>query len=326
MYLGLGVSSLDFRLNISVLILGSSEDLLTFLSYATLPVPTVLVYSRYSCVVMSSAWIKQQLMLGFHSVRIPYCRGASPWVSKESGQEDSQDQITSQRSYKHFLGGSKELSTSATRSWLGGDPDPALTLPRAKPGQVPTCVSSPPLTKTKPNPQFQHPTKTKMAAATPSYLTMSYEGSQGDREFVFSCKGRPFSVLTAPNFPTPPSTMVDYNLVRDLKLRITDLQCAKLVYAGQKFRILGRVSTSVQCIFDGAPAGNTHFKALVVQDLYQNLDTHSIAGQKLSDKLKGPPYELLSEPEENKTLTEPTKKIQKPSLEPSKSRKRKKVK
>ena len=106
---------------------------------------------------------------------------------------------------------------------------------------------------------------------------------------------------------------------------MTDLQCAKLVYAGQKFRILGRVSTSVQCIFDGAPAGNTHFKALVVQDLYQNLDTHSIAGQKLSDKLKGPPYELLSEPEENKTPTEPTKKIQKPSLEPSKSRKRKKV-
>ena len=167
-----------------------------------------------------------------------------------------------------------------------------------------------------------------MAAASPSYLTMSYDGSQGDREFIFSCKGRPFSVLTEPNFPTPPSTMVDYNLVRDLKLRITDLQCAKLVYAGQKFRILGRVSTSVQCISDGAPAGNTHFKALVVQDLYQNLDTHSIAGQKLSDKLIGPPYELLSEPEEIKTPTEPTnaKKIQKPSLEPSKSKKRKKVK
>ena len=34
---------------------------------------------------------------------------------------------------------------------------------------------------------------------------------------------------------------------------------------------------------------------------------------------------MLSEPEENKTPTEPTKKIQKPSLEPSKSRKRKKV-
>jgi hypothetical protein len=122
--------------------------------------------------------------------------------------------------------------------------------------------------------------------------------------------------------------MVDYNLVRDLKLRITDLQCAKLVYAGQKFRILGRVSTSVQCISDGAPAGNTHFKAIVVQDLCQNLYTHSIAGQKLSDKLIGPPYKLLSEPEETKTLPEPTnaKKIQKTSSEPRKSQKRKKAK
>ena len=169
-----------------------------------------------------------------------------------------------------------------------------------------------------------------MAAASASYLTMSYEGSQGDREFVFSCKGRPFSVLTAPSFPTPPSTMVDYNLVRDLKLRMTDLQCAKLFYAGHKFRILGHVSTSVQCVSDGAPAGNTHFKAIVVQDLYQNLDTHSIAGQKLSDKLIGPPYKLVSEPttEVDKTFTEPTiaKKIKKSSSDPTNSKKRKKVK
>ena len=118
-------------------------------------------------------------------------------------------------------------------------------------------------------------------------------------------------MLTAPSFPTPPSTMVDFNLVRDLKLCITDLQCAKIIYAGQKFRILGHVSTSVQCISDGALAGNTHFKAIVVQDLYQNLDTHSIAGQKLSEKLIGPPYELLStyptEVAKSNKPTEPTK-------------------
>ena len=77
------------------------------MSHATLPVPTVLVYSRYSCVVLSSAWIKDQLMLGFHSVRILYCRGASPWFQKNLGQDISQDQITSQRSFKHFLGGTR---------------------------------------------------------------------------------------------------------------------------------------------------------------------------------------------------------------------------
>jgi hypothetical protein len=55
-------------------------------SAATLPVPTVLVYSHYSCVVMSSAWIKHQLMLGFHYVRILYCRSASPWFQKNLGK------------------------------------------------------------------------------------------------------------------------------------------------------------------------------------------------------------------------------------------------
>ena len=117
-------------------------------------------------------------------------------------------------------------------------------------------------------------------------------------------------MLTAPNFSTPTSTMIDYNLVRDLKLRMTDLQCAKMIYAGQKFRILGRISTTVQCISDGSAAGNTHFKAIVVQDLYHNLDTHSIAGTKFSEKLIGPPFKLISElssKEANESSTEPTK-------------------
>jgi len=86
----------------------------------------------------------------------------------------------------------------------------------------------------------------------------------------------------------------------------------------------------VQCIAEGAPAGNTHFKAIVVQDLYQNLDTHSIAGQKLSEKLVGPPYKLATEPiaDEKKTLTEPTtaKKHKKSSSDQNNSKKRKQAK
>eukprot|EP00092_Neocalanus_flemingeri_P031813 GFUD01034560.1.p1 GENE.GFUD01034560.1~~GFUD01034560.1.p1 ORF type:complete len:378 (-),score=61.50 GFUD01034560.1:122-1255(-) len=141
-----------------------------------------------------------------------------------------------------------------------------------------------------------------MTAPTQNYVTMCYDGSQGDREFVLTCKGRPFSVLTAPQFPTPAVTMVDYTLVRDLKLRMTDLQCAKLLYGGQKLRILGRISTSVQCISDGISAGNLYFKAIVIQDLYQTFVTHSIASTKLSGKLIGPPFEVIST-----TSTEPTK-------------------
>ena len=61
------------------------------------------------------------------------------------------------------------------------------------------------------------------------YVTMSKDGNQGDREFVFACKGRPFVVLTAPNFPTPTTTLMDYNLVRDLNLRMSDLSSTMAV-------------------------------------------------------------------------------------------------
>ena len=67
-----------------------------------------------------------------------------------------------------------------------------------------------------------------MAAEIPPVVTMSNDGISGDREFVVACKGRPFAILTSPNFPTPAATLVDYNLVRYLKLRITVLQCSKL--------------------------------------------------------------------------------------------------
>ena len=109
----------------------------------------------------------------------------------------------------------------------------------------------------------------------------------GDREFVVACKGRPFSILTAPQFPTPNVTYVDYDLIHSLNIRMSDLQCRKLSYGGQKLRILGKISTSVQCIVDGVSSGNLQFKAHVVEDLRKVFDTHSIAGIKLSDKLLG---------------------------------------
>ena len=146
-----------------------------------------------------------------------------------------------------------------------------------------------------------------MPSSEANEVTMCYNGGQGEKEFVFSCKGRPFSCLTSPNFPTPPATFIDYNLVRDLRLRMTDLQCAKLLYGGQKMRILGKISTTVQCIADGSPAGNMHIKAMVVQDLYTSFDTHSIAGSKLSEKLIGQPFKLIISNDDDES-TEPTEK------------------
>ena len=117
-----------------------------------------------------------------------------------------------------------------------------------------------------------------------NYNTMFNDCPSCDREFVVACKSHPFNILTAPNSQTPAVTLVDFNLVRDLKLRMTDLQCAKFQYGGQKLRICGKISTTVQSI------QNMHFKATVVQVLYHNFDTHSIAGQKLSQILIDPPY------------------------------------
>ena len=52
-------------------------------------------------------------------------------------------------------------------------------------------------------------------------------------------------MLTAPFFPTLAFAMIDHNLVRELKLRLTDLQCVKFTYGGQKLQILGKVNTTV---------------------------------------------------------------------------------
>ena len=164
-----------------------------------------------------------------------------------------------------------------------------------------------------------------MAPARPNFITAWNEGKMGDKEFIVACKGRPFSILTAPQFPTPNVTYVDYDLVQSLNIRMSELQCRKLSYCGQKLRILGKISTSVQCIKDGVSCGNLQYKAHVVEDLRKVFDTHSIAGSKLSSKLLGqenyPPTNNSTEPtdeddtehssSEAATTTEPKKKKRK---------------
>ena len=128
-----------------------------------------------------------------------------------------------------------------------------------------------------------------MAANTPKHVTLCQDSFHGDREFVVACKGRPFVILTSSNLPTPAITLVDHKLITELKLRISDLQCTKFHYGGKKLRILGKISTSVQCIMGGMVSGNMHIKASVVENLYDHFDAHSIAGNKLSQHLAAPP-------------------------------------
>ena len=124
-----------------------------------------------------------------------------------------------------------------------------------------------------------------MADPKPNLVTACNLGLNGEKEFVVACKGRPFSILTSPLLPVPTVTYLDYNLVRDLNLRMSSLQCRKLFYGGEKLRILGQISTTAQCIIDGSPLGNIQMKCHVVEDLKKYFNTHAIAGEKLLKKL-----------------------------------------
>ena len=117
-------------------------------------------------------------------------------------------------------------------------------------------------------------------------FTSSYRYPSQDQEFIFTCKGRPFATLVFSSFPAPTSNLLDFDLIQKLGLKMTDVQCRKFYFAGSKFRILGRVSTAVQCVQDGRISNNNfHIKGFVVSDLYQTLDSHCIAGNKMKQFL-----------------------------------------
>ena len=133
-------------------------------------------------------------------------------------------------------------------------------------------------------------------------VTKCQDSHGGDKEFVVACKARPFTILMSSSLPTPAVNLVDHKLVSELKLKMSDLQCRRFHFGGQKLRILGKISTSVQCIIDGKVLGNLHFKASVVENLYEYFDSHSVAGDKLSQVLSTP---------ESKTPQKPIKKKKK---------------
>ena len=102
----------------------------------------------------------------------------------------------------------------------------------------------------------------------------------GDREYVFAVKSRPFACLVSPHLPTPTTSLIDFNLVSSLGLKMSDLKCQKLFFGGHKMRILGKVSLTVQTIKDGLSCGTFHIKANVVTDITKNFETDCVVGSK----------------------------------------------
>ena len=121
----------------------------------------------------------------------------------------------------------------------------------------------------------------------PRSVTDSYDYANQEQEFVVCHKNRPFVILVSPNLPTPSSSYIDHHLAMELNLKMTEISCKKLSFAGRKLRILGKVSFTVQCVQDGNVFGTLHFKGSVVENLHQHFDVHSIAGAKLSSILNG---------------------------------------
>ena len=116
--------------------------------------------------------------------------------------------------------------------------------------------------------------------------TLKYEYGNKECEYVFSFKNRPFAVMVSSYLPTPTSSFIDHRLVSELGLKMTDLQCKKISFAGKKLRILGKISCTVQCIDEGCVSGNFNFRASVVENLNSHFDTHSIAGEKMVELLR----------------------------------------
>ena len=50
---------------------------------------------------------------------------------------------------------------------------------------------------------------------------MSHNHQEEDKEFVFAFRGQPFATTIPSSNPTP-TTLIDFSLVRDLKMKMTD--------------------------------------------------------------------------------------------------------
>ena len=67
-----------------------------------------------------------------------------------------------------------------------------------------------------------------------------------------------------------------------------------------------QISTSVQCIVNGKASGNLYVKAKVVENLYENFETHAIAGTKLARLLSSQTDEETTNTKVDTSADEPT--------------------
>ena len=116
-------------------------------------------------------------------------------------------------------------------------------------------------------------------------------------------------MLSSQKLSIPTSSLIDFDLVSDLGLKMSDLQCSKFTFGGQKFRILGKISQTVQTIKNGVIVGTVHLRASVVEGLRSVFDSHSIAGQKFTEILSRKVSHTTSQPENSPTSPKPARSV-----------------
>ena len=141
-------------------------------------------------------------------------------------------------------------------------------------------------------------------------VTDHYDYANQEQEFVICHRNRPFAVLVSPHLPTPTTSFIDHLLVKELGLKLNDVSCKKLSFAGKKMRILGKVSFTAQCVKNGNIFGTIHFKGSVVEDLRHHFDCHAVAGAKMVSLLEG---DTLSSSPSSSRSTSPMKASPKPT-------------
>ena len=98
---------------------------------------------------------------------------------------------------------------------------------------------------------------------------------------------------------------------------MSDLQCKKISFAGQKLRLLGKISTTVQCIKNGKMFANIHLRASVVENLKIVIDSHCIAGQKMALMLSSSNVPSLDEDDYEQEAVDTARSQQPPPSTPS---------
>ena len=126
---------------------------------------------------------------------------------------------------------------------------------------------------------------TSVVSVTSNSFTTIYNYDNGEEQHVFTCRGRPFVALISPQITTLPFTIIDYDFIKSVGLELTDVQCRPFRYDGHKMRILGQVSTTIQCVQDGMITKDFRFEALVASDLYGLLDSHCVIVDKMKERI-----------------------------------------